>query len=610
MNTYKPPRGAWKHLPPGETPEQFRDLDDENGYYDHLALEEYRTNTRRQFVLALSRRNPPEIRAISLEKLLWELPGLGGSTTMGDKGQREVSDSLGVVARTVLVECAGYIVTGHNAATIEKLLTSRNVDPLCLFLARLLRAPNTAVRETSCSVLLNLVRAPGRTALCDMTSMDMGEMTKLLLLRLYQVFQNNEEQKEQKEQKEGWDMEQHGDDKQSSGSGMAHVAHTQGFHMLCILDELLLVPNALPWIRHGVVQLVPTILVTLVPEGAHGSLHSHAQQKHNRSSTSSHDNQEHSVSNLVYSSSCRDLDSFETLCRILTSLSKDNASATLMRDAGFVETWLWMLRERRIAGDGKDYADAVTAVLGGNLDDDEHQRRVVRSFFDVLWEWTFSDVMAPKVRDILMTALARTVEHEEEKEGTEEVEGKEEKRWVEDEVDVVVRRLHPSSDLAMQACGILWNCMDQEEDIVELEEDLLSRGVVDRLSLILLKSHDCGALTCCAGALYNLVQTDSLTFHVSSQEGLVEHLKWLKDAENARELVHDQQDRLKGDPALRYRGVEERPTAGLAASAVSVHSKTSDVIARLTKACDRVLRRLMGDDEDEDLSAIERRWMK
>ena len=94
---------------------------------------------------------------------------------------------------------------------------------------------------------------------------------------------------------------------------------------------------------------------------------------------------------------------------------------------------------------------------------------------------------------------------------------------------------------------------------------------------------------------------------MSSQEGLVDHLKWLKDTINCTELVHDQKDRLLGDPALRYRGVVERPLAGLAASALSINSKVKDVIERLSNGCNKVLKRLMGDEEDER-SAIEKRW--
>ena len=90
---------------------------------------------------------------------------------------------------------------------------------------------------------------------------------------------------------------------------------------------------------------------------------------------------------------------------------------------------------------------------------------------------------------------------------------------------------------------------------------------------------------------------------------IILHLKHLKIQKNAEELVHDQKDRLLGDPALRYRDAAEKPTAGLAASALSIHSKTSDLVRMLTKACDLVLRRLMG-DEDEDESGIAMRWGK
>jgi hypothetical protein len=90
LHQYRPPRGAWRSLEPGSVPDMFRDLDDENEYYDSIALAEYTTSTRRQFVLNLSRREPKEVRAVSLEKLLWELPGLGGATTMSAKGKKEL----------------------------------------------------------------------------------------------------------------------------------------------------------------------------------------------------------------------------------------------------------------------------------------------------------------------------------------------------------------------------------------------------------------------------------------------------------------------------------------------------------------------------------------
>ena len=621
MSTWRPQRYAWKNLPPGEIPEIFRDIDDENAYYDHIALQEYETSTTRQFILALSRRRPLQIRPISLEKLLWLLPDLAGSTTMSTKGKRELDDSLEVVARTVVVECCGYITTERNAPILEQLLTARNKDPLCLFLARLLNVPNIAISETSCSVLVNLVRAPGRASLRDLSSMDMGAMTKLLIKRIYLVFENGTKENVKKEI---WEIDDNEEDANaaSNGSGMTKVAHTQGFHMLCILNELILVPKALPWIRHGIVQLVPTLLNTLVPNGAHDSFVLVPESKKDGKNEGKGEgegeekmgeeekamgNEGNGAISLMHSTSCRDLDSFETLCHILTNLAHDDASAKLMRDAGFVETWIWMLRERRKNGDGKDFNETSCSKynIDGNLEEDEHQRRVVRSFFDVLWEWTYSTVLTVKVRDIFMVSLSQTIEHEEEMEDMKETTGE----WIEDEIDIVTRRLHQSSDLVMQACGILWNCLDSKEDVIELEEDLLQRGIIDRLSQILLKSQDCGVLTCCAGALRNIIQTNSLTFHVSSQEGLVEHLKHLKIQKNAEELVHDQKDRLLGDPALRYRDAAEKPTAGLAASALSIHSKTSDLVRMLTKACDLVLRRLMG-DEDEDESGIAMRWGK
>jgi hypothetical protein len=615
MAQYRPPRYAWRNLPPGSVPEMFRDEEDENAYYDHLAMIEYNTSTRRQFVLNLSRRalnQPQAVRAVSLEKLLWELPGLGGSTTLPAKGEKEVNESLGNVARTVLVQCSGYKPLERNHRAIQSLLVARNKDPLCLFLARLLSVPNKSLSETSCSVLLSVIKSPGRSALRDMTSMDMGNMTRLLLLRIYNVFQPIEKNQEKKKSTKKNRMEESkntsnckdkcGSDQQveqedqenrkfNHESGLLKIAHSQGFHMLVLLFELTKVPKALPWIRHGIVQLVPVLLNALVPEGAHGILSNMYDKETGLLKT---------VVSSTYSKSCRDLDSFETLCRIITMLSKDDVSAKLMVDSDFVETWFWMLRERRTFGDGKG-----NGCSDGQLEDDEHQRRVVRSFFDVLWEWTDSKILLPRIVGILVEAMERGPggggggggggQGNDNSNG----EGKHDGTWVEDEFDVVVRRLHPSSDLAMQACGILWNFLSKERNVIDLEKCLLERGIVEKLSLIMLKSRDCGVLTCCAGALYNLVQTDNLTFHVSSQEGLVDHLKWVKSAKNAQELVDDQKDRLLGDPALRYRGAAVgQPSAGMAAGSLSVNTKVSDVIQILSMACNRVLKRLMGDEDE------------
>ena len=44
----------------------------------------------------------------------------------------------------------------------------------------------------------------------------------------------------------------------------------------------------------------------------------------------------------------------------------------------------------------------------------------MRSFFDVLWEWTYSTVLTVKVRDIFMVSLSQTIEHEEEMEDMKE----------------------------------------------------------------------------------------------------------------------------------------------------------------------------------------------
>jgi len=640
MNKYRPPRGAWRNLSPGETPEQFRDEDDENEYYDFLALEEYTTSTRRQFVLSLNKRQPEHVRSVSLEKLLWELPGMGGATSSSAKGYREVDEALGVTARTVLVKCAGYKIVETNAANMERLLKARNVDPLCLFLTRLLSVPNVPMSEAACLVLLSLVQAPGRSSLRDLSSMDMGEMTRLLLVRIYRVFgtrggaagedEEEEEEEEEEEQASREEGKYSGNayTKKEGGKVQSHRAsddltateYSQGFHMLAVLLELIQVEKALPWIRHGVVQLIPALLEALVPDGAHGAaandddaaavnddaavatdINDNADV---HAATTMKDQQPHheAVVSATYSSACRDLDSFEMLCRIITNLSKDKASATLMRDADFVDTWFWMLRERRRMDDFEYQLDKI----GGRREGDEHQRRVVRTFFDVLWEWTFTEVLGDRIKHILTAALERTEEREEERE-EDRCSGLQ--HWVEDEFDVISRHLHPGSDLVMQSCGILWNCFGSKDDVVMLESNLLQRGAVEKIARVMLESKDCGALTCCAGALRNLVQTDSLTFHVSSQEGLVDHIKWLKITKNAEELVQDQKDLLLGDPALRYRGVEEKPSAGLAASAVSVNSKTSKVVSRLTQACNLVLKRLMGDD-DEELTAIERRWGK
>ena len=622
LHQYRPPRGAWRSLEPGSVPDMFRDLDDENEYYDSIALAEYTTSTRRQFVLNLSRREPKEVRAVSLEKLLWELPGLGGATTMSAKGKKELDESLGAVARTILVQCSGYRALERNHTKIQRLLQARNKDPLCLFLARLLDIPNESLSEAACSVLLSITRAPGRSALRDMTSMDMGDMTRLVLVRIYHLFQRKKKPNQDHRSSLSFNSnhmefkssdtatgnnadEDNGNENYDPTSGLLKLAHTQGFHLLLLLFELTHVSKALPWLRHGIVQLFPALLEALVPEGARGTLSNMLDP---------HTGLLQTTVSFIYSSSCRDLDAFETLCRVITSLSKDAAAAQLMVESDFVTTWFWMLREQRTLGDGKENG----CNRGGHAEDDEHQRRVVRSFFDVLWEWTYSsNALMPDIQQVLIKAMESNSGEggdvvggvdggggggggKDNGEGSGKSSGKGSGTWVEDECDVVVRCLHPSSDLVMQACGIVWNCFGDKQLVQDLEPYFLERGLVEKISLIMLESQDCGVLTCCAGALYNLVQTDSLTFHVSSQEGLIDHLKWLKVIENATELVHDQKDRLLGDPALRYRGAAvERPSAGLAASALSANSKVKDIIDRLSKACDKVLRRVMGDEDEE-----------
>ena len=538
MSTYRPPRGAWKNLPPGSIPESFRDLEDANAYYDSLALTEYTTSTQRQFILQLARRQPTQIRAISLEKLLWLLPGLGGATTLSKKGEKEKDESLGQVARTVLVQCAGYKPLERNHASIDALLTARNTDPLCVFLVKLLEVPNEPLSETACAVLLSVVQAPGRSCMRDLSAMDMGDLTRLLLVRIYRVFQTSNHHhhtsplQRRREGKEGGSPDKPDADytKWDPHSGLLRMAHTQGFQMLRLLFELTQVPKALPWLRHGIVQLVPALLDALVPDGAHGTLPNMLDSRTGLLKT---------TVSATYSKACRDLDSFETLCSIVTQMSTDNATAKLMVHAEFVQTWFWMLRERRQVNDGKGYGEdqhrsetgrtgsgsgsgsgsGRATGLDGHLEDDEHQRRVVRSFFDVLWEWTDSSILMPHVQTVLIQAMERGQGNGRVREGAED-DKETHCSWVEDECDVLVRRLHPSSDLAMHACGILWNCLSNKKDVMELETYILERGIVEKVSNIMLNSQDCGVLTCCAGALYNLVQ-------VRASKNWVDLLLWL-----------------------------------------------------------------------------------
>ena len=184
---WRPPRGAWRDLLPGEVPSEFRDAEDEAAYHDSVALDEYQTLDIRKFVRALQKRDPREVRDVSLIKLLWELPALAGSTTSRKPGDRDVGEAIGIAARTVLIRCAGFKKVTASAGALERLLRSRDKDPLVVFLARILDVPNTALSEGASAVLLSLVRSEGRVALRDCGTMDMGELTRLLLLRVSHV---------------------------------------------------------------------------------------------------------------------------------------------------------------------------------------------------------------------------------------------------------------------------------------------------------------------------------------------------------------------------------------------------------------------------------------
>ena len=181
VGMWRPPRGAWRDLLPGETATEFHDAEDEAEYHDSVALEEYTSVSIRKYVLALSRRDPREVRDISLTKLLWELPGLSGSTTSRKPGDRDVAEAIGTVARTVLIQCAGFKKVTANAASLERLLRSRDKDPLVVFLARLLDIPRISLSEDASAVLLSLIRSEGRVALRDCGTMDIGELTRFFL---------------------------------------------------------------------------------------------------------------------------------------------------------------------------------------------------------------------------------------------------------------------------------------------------------------------------------------------------------------------------------------------------------------------------------------------
>ena len=63
---WRPARGAWRELLPGDSPTEFRDAEDEAAYHDSVALQEYETLDVRKFVLALQKRDPRDTkRAIS-----------------------------------------------------------------------------------------------------------------------------------------------------------------------------------------------------------------------------------------------------------------------------------------------------------------------------------------------------------------------------------------------------------------------------------------------------------------------------------------------------------------------------------------------------------------
>jgi hypothetical protein len=610
---WRPARGAWRNLLPGDSPTEFRDAEDEAAYHDSVALQEYETLDVRKFVLALQKRDPREVRAVSLAKLLWELPGLAGSTTTRGAGERDVAEAIGTAARTVLIRCAGFKKVTASAGALERLLLSRDKDPLVVFLARLLDVPSTPLSEAASAVLLSLIRSEGRVAPRDCGAMDMGELTRLLLLRVSQVLVARAvEEEEEESDGAGEHGRRFGGADTLKHARLSPHAYQQGFELLQIVLELYNVPRAVAWLRQGMIHLTPDLIGVLVPEGAHGVIrppHGAVGGGGGAAAAGGRGGDGGKGASLVYSRSCRDLDCFEILCRILCKMSTDPMSAAKIAESKFVATWFWMIKMRAVNAEG----------AFGHGDEPEQQRRVVRAFWDVLWEWSYHPVIRQQYTELFFEAAfgggdggdgdggGNTDESTKAQQARQDSDASSPIQ-VEDALDVILRHIDPDSDLAMHACGIFWNCFEDASDIEEFQPVFLERGIVNRMGSVLLRSDNAGVLTCCIGALRNLVQTDTLTFHVTSLEGVVDRIRALRDKDTVEALIRAQKMRMEGDPAVKFRGGATELSSEDAASALSGASSVIAAAGRLREAARLALKRIMGEDDVEEMSAIQQRW--
>ena len=337
------------------------------------------------------------------------------------------------------------------------------------------------------------------------------------------------------------------------------------------------------------IHLTPDLIRVLVPEGAHGVIQPPGQKDGNTMDAGT---------SLVYSRSCRDLDCFEILCRILCKMSADPMSAAKIADAKFVQAWFWMLKMRTVEAEG----------AFGHADEPEQQRRVVRAFWDVLWEWSYHPVIQQQFLEMFFESAFGTFDESDRGKSDEDEKPSTGAIQVEDAIDVIARHMDPESDLAMHACGIFWNCFEDARDIATYEAVFLERDIVGRMGRVLLRSDNAGVLVCCIGALRNLVQTDSLTFHVTSLNGVVDRIRALREKDAAESLVRAQKVRMEGDPAVQYRSGTIEQRSEDAASAVSKSTSVIAAAERLRKVAKLALKRIMGEDDVEEMTAIQMRW--
>ena len=74
------------------------------------------------------------------------------------------------------------------------------------------------------------------------------------------------------------------------------------------------------------------------------------------------------------------------------------------------------------------------------------------------------------------------------------------------------------------------------------------------------------------------------------------------------DMIRAQINRIQGDPAVKYRGGVTELSSEDAASALSNNSSVLAAAGRLRESARLALKRIMGEDDVEELSSIQRRW--